>query len=156
MDHVPHPSVAERLGQLAPDLRAAATAHLGPLLVVAPAGSRLPAKHPRHTQEGSGVERHDYEARRRSSWASRSPARFAASSVRGAVAPHALDGLGVRAASPTAATAAGSSRSPLSAEAVYGPSDPDIARISITRSIRRAFCDAASRAAARFSASRLT
>ncbi len=34
-----HPSVAERLGRLAPDQRAAATAPPGPVLVVAPAGS---------------------------------------------------------------------------------------------------------------------
>jgi superfamily I DNA/RNA helicase len=35
----PHPSVAERLGRLAPDQRSAATAPPGPVLVVAPAGS---------------------------------------------------------------------------------------------------------------------
>jgi superfamily I DNA/RNA helicase len=34
-----HPSVADRLGRLAPDQRAAATAPPGPILVVAPAGS---------------------------------------------------------------------------------------------------------------------
>ncbi|HYO44007.1 MAG TPA: UvrD-helicase domain-containing protein, partial [Candidatus Limnocylindrales bacterium] len=36
---VPHPTVAERLGRLAPDQRAAATAQPGPVLCVAPAGS---------------------------------------------------------------------------------------------------------------------
>ncbi|HSO30603.1 MAG TPA: UvrD-helicase domain-containing protein, partial [Candidatus Sulfomarinibacteraceae bacterium] len=35
----PHPAVAERLGRLAPDQRAAATAPPGPVLCVAPAGS---------------------------------------------------------------------------------------------------------------------
>ena len=35
----PHPTVAERLGRLAPDQRAAATAPPGPVLCVAPAGS---------------------------------------------------------------------------------------------------------------------
>ena len=39
MNHVPHPSVAQRLARLAPDQRAAATAPPGPVLVVAPAGS---------------------------------------------------------------------------------------------------------------------
>ena len=34
-----HPSVADRLGRLAPDQRAAATALPGPVLCVAPAGS---------------------------------------------------------------------------------------------------------------------
>lgn len=39
MDALPHPAVAERLGRLAPDQRAAATAPRGPILCVAPAGS---------------------------------------------------------------------------------------------------------------------
>ena len=39
MDAMPHPAVAERLGRLAPDQRAAATAPPGPVLCVAPAGS---------------------------------------------------------------------------------------------------------------------
>ncbi len=37
--HQPHPAVSDRLGRLAPDQRAAATAPPGPVLCVAPAGS---------------------------------------------------------------------------------------------------------------------
>jgi superfamily I DNA/RNA helicase len=39
MEQIPHPCVAERLGRLAPDQRAAATSPPGPVLCVAPAGS---------------------------------------------------------------------------------------------------------------------